>query len=88
MAKEEKNKEGQPFLQELDKFIANNKEFLLKILGTWAGATARHLFAKTIIVLTVIVTGGVLTGIGKISGETLAGIVGVVLGYILGSEGL
>jgi len=88
MAKEEKDGKGQPFLQELDRFIANNKDFLLKLLGTWVGASARQLLAKTSIVLAVIVTGGVLTGIGKISGETLAGIVGVVLGYILGSEGL
>jgi hypothetical protein len=41
-------------------------------------------FTKIGVVFIVVIVSGVLTGYGKINGETMAGIVGVVLGYILG----
>lgn len=81
MAEEE---EEDLFFEGLSKFIKENKEFLLEIVGRWSKASSRQFYAKISVVAIVIVMSGVLTGIDKISGETLAGIIGVVLGYILG----
>lgn len=81
MAEEE---EEVSFFKELTKFIQTNKEFLLKVFGEWSKASSRQFYAKVSVVLVVIAISGGLTAIDKISGETLAGIIGVVLGYILG----
>jgi len=81
MAEEE---EEVPFFEGLSKFIKENKEFLLEIFGRWSKASSRQFYAKIGVVAIVVVMSGVLTGLDKISGETLAGIIGVVLGYILG----
>jgi len=71
-------------LEDITKFIKENKEFLLEIFGRWSKASSRQFFAKIGVVLIVVLMSGILTGLDKISGETMAGIVGVVLGYILG----
>lgn len=81
MAEEE---EEAPFFEELTKFIQTNKEFLLEIFGKWSKASSRQFYAKVGVVVMVVAIGGWLTAIDKISGETLAGIIGVVLGYVLG----
>jgi len=81
MAEEE---EEVSFFDELTRFIQTNKEFLLEVFGKWSTASSRQFYAKISVVIVVVLTGGVLTGFGRISGETLAGIIGVVLGYILG----
>ena len=84
MAEETEEAQEEPFLQQLNKFIKENKEFLLEIIGRWTRASARQFYAKIGVVLIVVVMSGVLAGFDKISGETLAGIIGVVLGYVLG----
>ena len=81
MAEEE---EEAPFFEQLTKFIKENKEFLLEIFGKWTKATTKQFYAKIGVVCIIIVMSGLLAGIDKISGETLAGIIGVILGYILG----
>ena len=81
MAEEE---EEASFFEELTKFIQTNKEFLLEIFGKWSKASLRQFYAKIGVVVIVVAIGGWLTALDKISGETLAGIIGVVLGYILG----
>jgi len=83
MSKKEEYEE-EPFFEGLSKFIKENKEFLLEIFGKWSRSTSRQFYAKIILVGVVVVMSGFLAGLGKISGETLAGIIGVVLGYILG----
>lgn len=57
---------------------------MIFFFGKWSKASARQFYAKIAVVAIVIIMSGVLTGLDKISGETLAGIIGVVLGYILG----
>jgi len=79
-----KDEEEISFFEELTKFIQTNKEFLLEIFGKWSKASSRQFYAKIGVVVIVVGMSGVLAGIDKISGETLAGIIGVVLGYILG----
>jgi hypothetical protein len=81
MAEEE---EEVSFFEELTKSIQTNKEFLLEVFGKWSKASSRQFCAKIAVVLVVIAISGGLTAIDRISGETLAGIIGVVLGYILG----
>jgi len=76
--------EEAPFFEQLSKFIRENKEFLLEIFGRWTKVSARQFYAKIGVVGVIVVMSGLLAGIGKISGETLAGIIGVVLGYVLG----
>lgn len=76
--------EEEPFLEQLTKFIRENKEFLLEIFGKWTKQSSRQFYAKITVVLAIVILSSVLTGFGRISGETMAGIVGVVLGYILG----
>ena len=83
MTKREEDEE-EPFFEGLSKFIKDNKEFLLEIFGKWSKTSARQFYAKITLVGVVVVMSGVLAGLGKISGETLAGIIDVVLGYILG----
>ena len=84
MAQKEEEEVEESFFEELTKFIKENKEFLLEIFGRWTKASSRQFYAKIGVVAIVVLMCGVLTGFDKISGETLAGIVGVVLGYILG----
>jgi len=72
------------FFEGLSKFIKENKEFLLEVFGRWTKASSRQFYAKITVVILVILMSGVLTTVDRISGETLAGIIGVVLGYILG----
>ena len=84
MAEKEKGEVEESFFEELTKFIQTNKEFLLEMFGRWSKASARQFYAKIGVVVLIIAISGALTGLDKISGETMAGIVGVVLGYILG----
>ena len=84
MREDEKEEVEEPFFEGLSKFIQENKEFLLDIFGKWTKISARQFYAKITIVAIVLVMSGLLAGLDKISGETLAGIIGVVLGYILG----
>lgn len=72
------------FFEELTKFIQTNKEFLLEVFGRWSTSTSRQFYAKIGVVVIALVMSGLLAAVGKISGETLAGIIGVVLGYVLG----
>lgn len=81
---DEEEVEEENFFEQLTKFIQQNKEFLLEIFGKWTKQSSRQFYAKIIVVLAIVILSSVLTGLGKISGETMAGIVGVVLGYILG----
>jgi len=81
MAEEE---EEASFFEELTKLIQTNKEFLLEIFGKWSKISSRQFYGKIGVVVMVVAIGGWLAAIDKISGETLAGIIGVVLGYILG----
>ncbi|HKZ93016.1 MAG TPA: hypothetical protein VJ249_00345 [Candidatus Bathyarchaeia archaeon] len=84
MAKKEDEYEEEPFFEGLSKFIKENKDFLLELLGKWSKSSSRQFYAKIVLVGIVVVMSGLLAGFDKISGETLAGIIGVVLGYILG----
>jgi len=72
------------FFDELSRFIEKNKDFLIQFLGKWAQQSSRQFYAKIIVIIAVLVSSSALCGFGKISGETFAGIVGVLLGYILG----
>lgn len=72
------------FFDELSQFIEKNKDFLTQVLGKWAQQSSRQFYAKTIAIIAVLVSSSTLCGFGKINGETFAGIVGVLLGYILG----
>lgn len=83
MAKNEEYEE-EPFFEGLSKFIKENKEFLLELIGKWSKSSSRQFYAKIILVGVVVIMSGLLAGFDKISGETLAGIIGVVLGYVLG----
>jgi hypothetical protein len=83
MTKEEEYEE-EPFFEGLSKFIKENKEFLLELIGKWSKTSIRQFYAKITLVALIVVMSGSLAGFGKISGETLAGIIGVVLGYVLG----
>jgi len=76
--------EEESIFEQLSKFIRENREFLLEIFGKWTKQSSRQFYAKILVVFAVVVFSSVLCGYGKISGETLAGIVGVVLGYVLG----
>lgn len=78
------NEEEEPLFEGLSKFIKENKEFLLEVFGRWTQASARQFYAKIAVVVIVVAMSGLLAGLDKISGETLAGIIGVVLGYVLG----
>lgn len=80
----DKETEEEPFFEQLTKFIQTNKEFLLEIFGKWTKQSSRQFYAKIAVVFAVVAFGSLLCGLGRISGETLAGIIGVVLGYILG----
>lgn len=80
---QEKGKE-ESFFEGLTTFIRENKEFLLEIFGRWTKASSRKFYSKIGVVVFVLAMSGILAGLDKISGETLAGIIGVVLGYILG----
>lgn len=84
MAEKEEGEVEESFFEGLTQFIKENKEFLLEIFGRWSKASSRQFYAKIGVVMIVVLMSGVLTGLDKISGETMAGIVGVVLGYILG----
>ncbi len=81
---EDEGEVEESFFEELTKFIQTNKEFLLEIFGRWSKASSRQFYAKIGLVALVLAMSGILTALDKISGETLAGIIGVVLGYILG----
>ena len=78
------NEEEEPLLEGLSKFIKENKEFLLEIFGKWTKTSSKQFYAKITVVFIVVLMSGVLAAFDKISGETLAGIIGVVLGYVLG----
>jgi hypothetical protein len=84
MAKKEDEYEEEPFLEGLSKFVKDNEKFLLELLGKWSKSSSRQFYAKILLVGIVVVMSGLLAAFDKISGETLAGIIGVVLGYILG----
>lgn len=56
---------------------------MLEIFGKWSKGSLRQFYAKITLVGAVVVRSGVRAGFGKISGETLAEIIGVVLGYVL-----
>jgi len=81
---QEGEQEQEPFFEGLSKFIKENKEFLIEIFGKWTKASGRQFYAKMAVIFFIIAMSGLLTLFGRISGETLAGIIGVVLGYILG----
>jgi hypothetical protein len=76
--------EEEPFLDQLSRFLKENKDLLLELFGKWTKQSSRQFYAKIAVVLAVLLSSGVLCGFGKINGETFAGIVGVVLGYVLG----
>ena len=76
--------EQEPFLEGLSKFIKENEEFLTKVFGEWSKQTTRQFLAKIAVIFLIIAMSGALALYGRISGETLAGIIGVVLGYVLG----
>ena len=76
--------EQEPFFEGLSKLIKENKDFLSDIFGKWSRTNARQFYAKMGVIFLIIAMSGLLTLFDKISGETLAGIIGVVLGYILG----
>ena len=76
------------FFEKLTKFIQTNREFLLEVFDKLSKASSRQFYAKIGVVVIVVAIGGWLTALDKISGETLAGIIGVVLGYILGKGAL
>ena len=80
----EEETEEEPFFEQLTKFIKENKEFLLEIFGKWTKQSSRQFYAKIAVVFAIVAFSSVLCGYGRISGETLSGIVGVVLGYVLG----
>ena len=82
--KNEEEEYEEPFFEGLSKFIKENKDFLLEIFGKWSKGASRQFYAKILLVAVVVVMSGTLAGLDKISGETLAGIIGVVLGYVLG----
>jgi hypothetical protein len=74
----------EPFFDQLSRFIKTNEKFLLELIGKWTKQSSRQFYAKTGVVVAVLLSSSVLCGYGKISGETFAGTVGVVLGYVLG----
>ena len=78
----------EPFFDQLSRFIKDNEKFLLAVIGKWTTQSTRQFLAKIGVVATVVFSSGLLCAYGKISGETFAGIVGVVLGYILGKGAL
>jgi len=84
MSKEEEEEYEEPFLDELSRFIKENKEFLLEVIGKYSKSSSRQFYSKIVLLGIVVVMSGVLAGLGRITGETLAGIIGVVLGYVLG----
>lgn len=74
----------EPFLDQLSRFIKTNEKFLIELVGKWTKQSSRQYYAKIGVVIAVLLLSGILAGVGKIGGETFAGIVGVVLGYVLG----
>jgi len=76
--------EEEPFFNQLSKFIKTNEKFLLELFGKWTKQSLWQFIAKIGVVMAILLLSAVLCGYGKINGETFAGIVGVVLGYILG----
>ncbi len=74
----------EPFFDQLSKFIKVNETFLLAVIGKWTTQSACQFFAKIGVVVAVVLSSGLLCAYGRINGETFAGIIGVVLGYILG----
>ena len=81
---QETGQEQEPFFEGLSKFVKENKEFLADVFGKWTKTNARQFYAKMGVIFLIIAMSGLLTMFDKISGETLAGIIGVVLGYVLG----
>lgn len=82
--KEDEEAQEEPFFEQLSKFIKENEKFLIELVGKWTKQSSRQFYAKIGVVFAVVLFGSVLCGFGKISGETFAGIVGVILGYVLG----
>jgi hypothetical protein len=74
----------EPFLDQLSRFIKTNEKFLMELFGRWTKQSSRQYYAKISVVLFVLLFSSILCYVGRISGEVFAGIVGVVLGYILG----
>ncbi|MCJ7430012.1 hypothetical protein MUO83_02195 [Candidatus Bathyarchaeota archaeon] len=83
MSKDEEYAE-EPFFDQLSRFIKTNEKFLLELIGKFTKQSSRQFYAKIGVVVAILFFSSVLCGYGRISGETFAGIVGVVLGYILG----
>lgn len=81
---EDEEAEKEPFFDQLSRFIKTNEKFLLELFGKWTKQSSRQYYAKIGIVFAILFFSSILCGYGRISGETFAGIVGVVLGYILG----
>lgn len=72
---------------DLTRFIQENENFLRDVIGKWAKHSSRRFYGVTIIIVLTICMAGILCFYGKITGETLAGLIGVILGYILGKGG-
>jgi len=81
---EEEEVAEEPFLDQLSRFLKTNEKLLMELIGKWTKQSTWQFYAKIGVVIAVLLLSGILCGFGKISGETFAGIVGVVLGYILG----
>jgi len=74
----------EPFFDQLSRFIKTNEKFLIELVGKWTKQSFRQYCAKISVVLLVLLFSSILCYVGRISGEVFAGIVGVVLGYVLG----
>jgi hypothetical protein len=97
MENEEKNGEiseepqASKFLKELSEFLKEHpeiKEGFAKIISEYPKGSRFQFSARMALIAGVIAGGFLLAYVGKITGDTLSGFIGVIIGYLMGREKL
>jgi len=73
-----------------DQFLSEHKDDISKLadgwIKTWSKSSHFASLSRFIVVMSALLAGVILTYVGKISGETISGFVGVIIGYVLSKE--
>ena len=83
-----KNIEQEEETPKLDwnQFLSEHKDNISKLVDAWSKGSHFGSWSRFVVVMSALVAGVILTYVGKISGETVSGFVGVIIGYILSKE--
>ena len=79
------------FLKELSEFLKEHpeiKEGFAKIISEYPKGSRFQFSARMALIAGVIVGGFILAFYDKITGDTLSGFIGVIIGYLMGREKL